>query len=1110
MPMRLLLALVAGLGLIAPAAAGTYLVERGEPRAQIVVAEQPARSVRLAAQELQDYIKKITGAHLAIVTEPQQGYVPIYVGSSPHTQRLGITAEGLKDGAYRIVSGDNYLVLIGHDANFTPLEPWAPSNEAIRSGKLQQAWEAITGEPWGVPNGGMYKNRMRLPAETGLPDAQRAAPQKLPPLELWTYDERGSFNAVCGFLRKLGVRWYAPGEVGEILPNIRTIELPQIDETVTPAFAIRRINLRLLTHSRDVAMWALRLGMRDPYGIGVAHGMATMTGRDEVFAKYPEWFALYGGERHYVSGSSKNQLCYSNEQLFEHTVRWVRAQLDQYKYEAVSVMPPDGYSAICQCPSCQAKATPHRDRRGLASDYVWEFVNRVAKEVAKTHPNAKILNCAYGIYWLPPEKIEKLEPNVVVSIVGGRRPLADRPDEKAELARVREAWAKKTSHPIIIFENYPLTDRGWYLPAFVWQSVGEGINATKGISQGEDIWVSAPLDFATNSGIGLNHFMVYFTQRMYWGDKQQDVDALFHEYCRLFYGPAQQEMAGFFTFCQGNWREMEHDKSRADTALRLFERAKAKVEPGSIYAQRLAMIDDFLKGLRSKSEQLGRKRGPVPVLRMVGSSPRQPIKIDGRLDDEGWINVAGSATCRLRELQTGGTPTLGTTAKVLWLGDSLYIGIRCEEKPGDPPVAGTTKDDDSALWYGDCIEVLLETDSHRYYQIAVGPSGAVADLDRGASKDAWFGWDSKAEIATHVADDHWTVEMRIPVTEDANDPLHEVVGRRPTQSLPWFINICRQRMRGDQVELSAFSPTGTANFHDVMKFAYFYHGRSHQFEAGEPQNDFIHLMQQAEQLFRNGKRKEAVAAYAAAAEGDRRTRTAFQRSQALAQAAATAQGIGDEQAADTYAQAIPIEAVRQTTQMRLLLARREPTKVVEQFGDVDITAWPFWQRGQAYYLRGQAFAATGAGKSAEADFLAALEWISEPRTRYDVLLAQGMNRQQNLRDIAGAIAAYQAIIAGQRTLGSATEFRAVLQLAQLHTQQGNFEQALAALGRVNIDKLQGTWFDTLQLQRGDTLAAAGRQDEALAAYKSVAENQGSPQRSRDAAQQRITALSKGQ
>src|SRR5204862_4686630 len=137
------------------------------------------------------------------------------------------------------------------------------------------------------------------------------------------------------------------------------------------------------------------------------------------------------------------------------------------------------------------------------------------------------------------------------------------------------------------------------------------------------------------------------------------------------------------------------------------------------------------------------------------------------------------------------------------------------------------------------VEVLIETDSHSYYQIAVNPSGALIDLDRGADRASRLGWSSKAEVATHIADGRWTVEIRIPVTQDENDPLHQVIGRKPTQSLPWHINICRQRIREDGQEFSALSPTGTAGFHEPLKFAHFYDGRSHQFEADPTVNDFI-------------------------------------------------------------------------------------------------------------------------------------------------------------------------------------------------------------------------------------------------------------------------------
>ncbi|MBK8095368.1 MAG: hypothetical protein IPK32_26205 [Verrucomicrobiaceae bacterium] len=35
--------------------------------------------------------------------------------------------------------------------------------------------------------------------------------------------------------------------------------------------------------------------------------------------------------------------------------------------------------------SAKGKDSPERIERGLLSDYVWEFVNRVAKEIGKTH-----------------------------------------------------------------------------------------------------------------------------------------------------------------------------------------------------------------------------------------------------------------------------------------------------------------------------------------------------------------------------------------------------------------------------------------------------------------------------------------------------------------------------------------------------------------------------------------------------------------------------------------------------------------------------------------------------------------------------------------------------
>jgi hypothetical protein len=981
------LLLVLGFFSSAAAAGGAerFIVRDGRPEAEIVIAERPQRTVRLAADELQTVVKQITGARLPIVTKPSAGAVKLFVGRSSYTDELKITADELKFGAYRLVSGDDWLVFLGDDTDFVPREPWARNNADIKSGKLQAAWDAITGALWGVPNTGLYKYRHRLPPQTGLPDGAVVDP-KAPAFELWGLDERGSYNAVCGYLKGLGVRWFMPGPLGEIVPTLGSLPLPKIDETVKPDFEMRRFNVRMSTVPPDTARWALRLGMRDPADLQVAHGMATMTSRDEIFKAHPEWFALYGGVRRYQPGYTKNQLCYSNEELFQETLRYVRAQFDQYGYSGVSVMPPDGYTAICQCPLCAGKDEPQRGSRGLASNHVWEFTNRVAKEIAKTHPDKLIVNCAYGCYTDPPTNIEKLEPNVQVVIVGGRRPRSSRAEDQEETRRLRAAWKAKTDRPYMIFENYPITGRGWYLPAYVAQTIGRSINETKGESAGEDIWLSFGPTFEKED-LGFNHFQVYFTAAMYWGGKQQSVEPLLEEYCRLFYGPAAAEMRTFFDYCEAHWADMETDKALADEALRLFAAANAKADSGSVYAQRMALVDDFLHGLRKKSALLGQKRGPVPTLRMVGEA--KDIKIDGRLDDAYWRNCPVAATARLRELQTGREAIYGTSVMSGCDANSVYFAIRCAEKPGEKLNITAVKKEDAAIWYGDLVELLIETDEHSYYQIALNPGGALVDYDRGADKSGWSGWESQAEYAVDVADDHWTVEIRIPYTSDQNDPLNQLVGNKPSQSLPWHINVCRQRIRDNGVEHSALSPTGVNGFHDRMKFANFYDGRSHQFEADDAIMDFIGASRAAAQLAAEQKLPEALAAYRALADGKTVKVTDLQKSVALKQAIAVAAKLKDFTQADELVALVPVEAERKNADMQNLLAQRKFADLLKRYGDEDLGRRPFTSAGEAYFARGRAYAATGDKAKAEADFRAALPLTADKRVRADLLKLLG-------------------------------------------------------------------------------------------------------------------------
>lgn len=1074
-----------------------FLVKNGQAKAEIIITEKPQRTTQLAAVELQHYIEKITGAKLPIVNKPSDDFpIKIFIGQSIHTDRLKIATKDLKNGSYRIVSGDNWLTLIGDDTNFAPIEPWPRSNRDIASGKMQQAWNKITGHQWGYPLSQLHKHYSGSNALFGTPKEQIV--DKEGNVNVWTYDERGSFNAVCGYLRSLGVRWYMPGDVGEIVPKRKSIPLPKIDQVVKPDFPMRILNFRASVYGRDVMMWGYRLGVRQPYGRQAAHGLHKMTHNEQTLKNHPDWFALYGGKRHTQLGQRLNQLCYSNEELFKQTVHFARKQFDHFDFDVVSIMPPDGYTAMCQCELCKGKDSLDRGSRGMLSDYVWDFVNRVAKEVRKTHPDKMISNCAYGVYTLPPQNIDKLEPNVQVIIVGGRRPTNE---DRAALRQLREAWVKKTDNPVVIFENYPFTGRGFYLPAYIPQVLGESINATKGISKGEDIWLTMDFD---KDAIGYNHFLIYFTARMYWGGKKQDVVKMFEEYCRLFYGPAADEMKAFFNYCEKHWRAMEKDKVKVDHALKLFASAKAKAPDDSVYAKRIALIDNYLNGLRNKRVQLAQKRGPVPRLRLVGRS-RGTIKIDGDLSDDAWQSCPTASTGRMSELQTGRQPTFGTSFKTAWIGNDLYFAIRCEEKPGEKLNIATTRNGDQAIWYGDVIEILLETESHSYYQIAVNPAGALVDLDRGAPKSQWFSWSSKAEVATKVAKDHWTVEIRIPITQDKNDPLHQVIGRRPTQSLPWHVNLCRQRIRKNGSELSAFSPTGASNFHRVMKFAHFYGGRSHQFEADPSVSDYLIASRKAENLQRRRKHQEAIAALTTLAKSKL---TDLQKSDALEKAAISARALRNFEQVNQLAKKIPIKAVANTVLMHNLLAQRKAKELIEAFGKIDLQEWPFWQAGDAHFARGRAYLMTKNGKQAEADLRAALQLTPDSRTRVSILLARGNNFETNLNDDDSALKVYQDIASQKGNNGSADYYRAIQGAARLLTKKGEFEKAIKHLKLVNVDELRGYWRGSLFRSLGDTLRIANRKQEALTAYRKALERKGISDADRKAIEQAIESIMK--
>ena len=82
----------------------------------------------------------------------------------------------------------------------------------------------------------------------------------------------------------------------------------------------------------------------------------------------------------------------------------------------------DGYGGLVgDDPAWNAQLTPARGWSGSMSDHVWGYLNRVALELNRSHPDRLVSALAYSAYTQPPEKIEKLSPNLALIDVRHRQ-----------------------------------------------------------------------------------------------------------------------------------------------------------------------------------------------------------------------------------------------------------------------------------------------------------------------------------------------------------------------------------------------------------------------------------------------------------------------------------------------------------------------------------------------------------------------------------------------------------------------------------------------------------------------------------------------------------------
>jgi len=493
---------------VRPALAVT-LVKDGKPTATIVIAKdafaamadkpvegasgQAAQKVRLAAQELQKYIEKISGAQLPIVADDPAPVIPrgeatILVGASKLTDPLklniptGLTTERQEEG-YLIHARGNTLVLAGN-------------------------------------NMGPYQ---------------------------------GTFFAVSEFLNRLGVRWFMPSDFGECVPKRATIDFKDMDFRDKPSFVVRSWTGNEAPELiPDDTIWRLRnkLTLHQNAFIAIpGDGYLNQYLPDkENITTHPEYFGknLDGTVNpHMVSLSNLDAVKLVAEKVIAR-IKTERAKNPEFN--SLGFAPEDGIPMdLSEQTMADNLGFQFGARDGVITDLTiseewFRFMNRVCEAVAKEYPDVIITSNGYANRTVPPEGV-KIHPNMGIMFADIAADLLHSYDDSKSWqqqvqGQMLQRWGKLCPRVFVYNYNFPMLVSG-LTPMPLTRKLARNTPLMKkwGIYGFEDEqkfeWMAQ----------GITSY--YLRAKLYW-NADADSKAIMDDYYANWYGPAAKPSQAYW------------------------------------------------------------------------------------------------------------------------------------------------------------------------------------------------------------------------------------------------------------------------------------------------------------------------------------------------------------------------------------------------------------------------------------------------------------------------------------------------------------------------------------------------------------------------------------
>lgn len=729
---------------LAVSGADYTLADNGKPNARIQSNPNPAAPEFMAVTELQEYIRKISGAHVKRTTYP--GVFWRSTSDTPETvEILPVTLE----------NGKHLLP----DAVKAKLEATDnPDAFYIKSDASGGKFIFIAGK---TPQAVLY----------------------------------GTLAFIEDYL---GVRWFHAGEEGEYCPKNKTIRLGEIDDFRQPWMAQRTMGAwtksvlpfdfenfeTWLTRSKY--NWNINHAYSDktrlqldkatcgnkPIG-GGGHLTFEQAVPKKLFAAHPEYFPLKKDKR---VCEERSQRCLSNPAVQKMVIDYVtRHTAYGGKY---SISYHDSTDGWCMCPECVKMGTGDTTGKFSYTTLAHRFSSLVSEAVLKRNPDAKLTYDMYSQFRpFPDIKGFQYDKRMLGVYCPHQRCYVhafDDPNSDCNKFFHDEfmRW-KKLGTKIGFFEYYCSANSPYTPMEYVLAKDMQFFKKMNFTSWHEDCTYP-------DAQYPLSNWPLYWAAAKLMWNADLDIGRLMDEAYTLYYGAAAEPMKKYQKYRRELWETAPGHAlyggpkryaycltvpGAEKRLLGYLEEAKKLADGDRILLKRIGNDEFFLKKYwiagAEELKKVSAGQNHIPVAKANGK-----ITIDGVLDEDAWRGA--SFVTGFKDMKTKEEPIEETRIRVLYDSDNWYVGIEAMTEHAWGKLVANTAERDGNVWQDDSVETFFQPpNTGDSFQLIVNSVGTLWD-GKMHQKDQY---DSKAEIKTRVLKDRYVIEMRVPIKPMGRDAI---------------------------------------------------------------------------------------------------------------------------------------------------------------------------------------------------------------------------------------------------------------------------------------------------------------------------------------------------